>query len=149
MKKALWLLLVTGAIGPGVKTFSEPAPQVGPRNCRIVDVTLTRNGEVDYVDGIKVPEDVGPLNFIRQREKSSPRCCLLVFVPLMTSIREIEDFRVIAGKMQYVDFHLYVYENDYRGSVSELVFGPAFNPDELRSSPQGPVPWPDRQPAKK
>lgn len=149
MKKALWLLLVIGAIGPSVKTTPKPEPQVGPRNCRIIDVTVTRAGEVEYIDGIKVPDNMGPLNFIRQREKASPHSCLLVFVPLTTSIREIEDFRVIAGKMQYEDFHVYVYENQYRDSVNELIFGSAFNPDELRSSPQGPLPWPDRRPANK
>jgi len=87
MKKVLWLLLITGAIGPSVNTFPKPTPQVGPRNCRIIDMTFTKTGEVDYVDGMKVPDEVGLLNFLRQREKSSPSCCLLVFVPVATNIQ--------------------------------------------------------------
>jgi hypothetical protein len=149
MKKALWLLLIISAIGPSVNTFPKPAPQVGPRNCRIVDVTVTKAGEVDYVDGIKVPDEVGLLNFLRAREKLSPSCCLLLFVPVATSIRELDDFRVIAGKMQYVAFHVYVYESEYRDTVDELVFGNGFNSDDLRLSPRGPLPWPDRQPEKR
>ncbi len=149
MKKALWLLLIIGAISPSVNTFPKPALQVGPRNCRIIDVTFIGTSEVDYVDGIKVPDELGPLNFIRRREKSSPRSCLLLLVPLTTRIRELDDFSVIAGKMQYEDFHIYVYENQYRDSVNELVLGNAFNSEELRSSPHGPLPWPDRRPAQK
>ena len=148
MKKGLWILLVSAAITPGVSAFQRPAAQRGPSDCRIVDVTFDKTGEVDYVDGMGVPAEVGLLNSLRQHEKSSPRSCLLVFVPLATTIRTIEDLRVIAGKMQYQEFHLYVYEKRYRDSVNELVFGSAFKSDELRSGAHGPLRWPDRGPMK-
>lgn len=142
MKKAI-LLLLFAAASPTANTFPDPARQVGPRNCRIVDLVPTRGGEVNYVDGIRVPDETGLLNFLRQREKASPRSCLLVFTPLMTTVRQLEDLRVIAGKMQYEDFHLYVYESQYRDTVNELLFGRASDSGQLRLTPRGPLPWPD------
>jgi hypothetical protein len=144
MRKTFWLLLLGGVITFCFDGVSQEIPHVGSQACRIVDISPMGRGEI-YVDGMRVPEELGLLNFLRQSEKSSPSSCLRAFVPLTTTIRDIEDLRVIAGKMQYEEFHVYVYEKDYRDSVSEIVFGSTFNADELRSSPRGPVAWPDRQ----
>jgi len=149
MGKMLWLLLIAATVWPSVNTFPQPASQVGPRNCRIVDVTLMRAGEVDYVDGMRVPDDVGPLNFLRERERSSPRSCLLVFLPVAATLRQFDDFQVIAGKIQYDNLHIYVYGPVYRSKVNEVFLGPPVDPDDLRLGPHGPLPWPDRQPEKK
>jgi hypothetical protein len=120
-------------------------PHAKGTSCRIVDVIAIKSGDVEYVDGMRVPGDVTTIDYLRQQEKSSPRTCLLLFVPSSVKIRDIEDFRVIAGKMQYEDFHPYLYEDRYRDLVREILYGSPVNPDELRSGPQGQLAWPDHQ----
>jgi hypothetical protein len=109
---------------------------------------MTNAVEVGYVDGIRVPDEVGWLEYLRRKEKSSPRSCLLLFVPTSVKIQDVEDFHVVAGKMQYEDFHVYVYDQ-HRRLVTEFLHGPPVNADELRSGPNGPFGWPDQNPNEK
>jgi hypothetical protein len=64
-------------------------------------------------------------------------------------IQDIEDFRVIAGKMQYEDFHAYLYEDRDRDLVREIRYGSPVSPGELRSGPKGYLSWPDHQSERK
>lgn len=144
MRKKSWLLIAVLTVCLDFGSASQQSAKISSQTCRIVDVVSTSYDDA-YVDGFRVSEKLGLLNSLRQREKSSTRSCLRVFVPITGTIQEIEDLRVIAGKMQYKDFHVYIYEKEYRDSVSEMAFGLAFNADELRSAPTGSLPWPDRQ----
>lgn len=121
----------------------QSVAQVSSKPCRIVDELSTEAGTAYYVDGTKVPEDIGILGFVRQRDKSSPCTCLLAFVTTSARIRDVEDLRVIAGKMDYKEFHAYLYDPRYRDFATEIdYYGTHLNLTELRSGPKGPVPLP-------
>src|SRR5579862_6690981 len=62
--------------------------------CRIVDMVVKTSGEVDYVDGKRVPGNFVNIDYLREQEKSSPRSCLRLFVTSSVKIQDIEDFRV-------------------------------------------------------
>jgi hypothetical protein len=141
MKRMLLILIIAlVARWASAQTPSQDRHEV----CRIVDMVVKKAGEVDYVDGKRVPGNFVNIDYLREQEKSSPRSCLLLFVTSEVKLQDIEDFRVIAtGKMQYQDFHAYLYD-PARDSFSEILYGPTVAPDKLRSSPRGLIPWPDR-----
>jgi hypothetical protein len=144
MKRILLMLFVTIIGGRGsVTVLAQTAHQDSNQECRIVDMVVKKSGEVDYVDGKRVPGNFVNIDYLREQEKSSPRSCLRIFVTSSVKIQDIEDFRVMAtGKMQYQDFHAYLYDRA-RDSFSEILYGQTFRPDELRSGPRGTIPWPD------
>jgi hypothetical protein len=144
MKKILLMLFVTIIAGRGsVAVLAQSPHQDSNRECRIVDMVVKKSGEVDYVDGKKVPGNFVNIDYLREQEKASPRSCLRLFVTSSVKIQDIEDFRVIAtGKMQYQDFHAYLYD-PARDSFSEILYGQNARPSELRSGPRGTIPWPD------
>jgi hypothetical protein len=108
--------------------------------CRIVDMVAKKAGEVDYVDGKRVPGNFVNIDYLREQEKSSPTTCLTLFLTSSVKIQDIEDFGVMAtGKMQYQDFHAYLYD-PARDSFSEILYGPTVAPEKLRSSPRGTIP---------
>ena len=141
MKRMLLILIIAlVARWASAQTPSQDRHEV----CRIVDMVVKKAGEVDYVDGKRVPGNFVNIDYLREQEKSSPRSCLLLFVTSEVKLQDIEDFRVIAtGKMQYQDFHAYLYD-PARDSFSEILYGPTVAPDKLRSSPRGLIQWPDR-----
>ena len=141
MKRMLLILIIVVV----ARWASAQTPsQAGHEVCRIVDMVVKKAGEVDYVDGKRVPGNFVNIDYLREQEKSSPRSCLLLFVTSSVKVQDIEDFRVIAtGKMQYQDFHAYLYD-PARDSFREILYGPTVAPDKLRSSPRGLIPWPDR-----
>jgi len=145
MKTSPWLFLLILIFTPRDPINSTPqgATQVGRKGCRIVDEVITKSGEVDYVDGVRVPEELGVLETLRRREKVSPCTCMLAFVATAARIRDVEDFRVMAGKMDYQEYHAYLYEDRYRDTATEILYGPRVNMNELRSGPHGQVPLPD------
>jgi hypothetical protein len=140
MRNALWLLFFVCAATR--LPVIAPAQVRSQNDCRIVDFVMKNTGEVDYVDGKRVPGKLVDLFYLQEQEKSSPRSCLALFVTSSAKIRDIEGTRVIAGKMGYKDFHAYLYEPN-RDSASEILYGPDIKAEELRSSPNGPIPWPD------
>ena len=140
MNRILILLLLTAF--PGMNSFAQEQSQGKGDSCRIVDMVAKKGGEVDYVDGKKVPGNLVTIDYLREQEKSSPRTCLLAFVTSSTRIKDIEGLRVIAGKMQYKDFRAYLYDAN-RDSVSEIRYGEDINAGEVRKGPNGPIPWPD------
>jgi len=145
MKNSRWLcvLILTLAEFAPNSLSQQAVPQAERKACRIVDMVSAKSGNLFYVDGIKVPADLGVLGFVRQREKVSPCSCLLAFVTTSARIREVEDLRVIAGKMDYKEFHAYLYDDRYRDFATEVFYyGSHLNLSELRSGPQGPVPLP-------
>lgn len=143
MKKILLMLFVTIIAGRASVTVLAQTPhQNSSGECRIVDMVVKKSGEIDYVDGKRVPGNFVNIDYLRAEEKSSPRSCLRLFVTSSVKIQDIEDFRVIAtGKMQYQDFHAYLYD-PARDSFSEILYGQNSRPDELRSSSRGTIPWP-------
>ncbi len=143
MKKILLMLFATIIVGSASFTALAQTPdQDSNGECRIVDMVVKKSGEVDYVDGKKVPGNFVNIDYLREQEKSSPRSCLRLFVTSSVKIQDIEDFRVMAtGKMQYQDFHAYLYD-PARDSFSEILYGRSSRPGELRSGPRGTIPWP-------
>jgi|SRR5437879_4109324 hypothetical protein len=146
MKKILLMLFVAFIAGRGqVAVLAQTPHQDSSMECRIVDMVVKKSGEVDYVDGKRVPGNFVNIDYLREQEKSSPRSCLRLFVTSSVKIQDIEDFRVVAtGKMQYQDFHAYLYD-PARDSFSEILYGPNVTPDKLRPSPRGTIPWPGSQ----
>ena len=147
MKKILLLSLIVSMANPVPITLAQAPPQE-KGGCRIVDLAVKNAGEVDYVDGKKVPGNLVDIDYLREQERSSPRPCLLLFVTSSVKIKDIEGVRVIAGKMGYKDFHAYLYEPN-RDSASEILYGPDVNLNEVRSGPHGTVPWPGQQSERK
>ena len=147
MKKERCLLLIMLIAGPSwLATFAQTSPQTETSMCRIVDLVAKHAGEVDYVDGVRVPGDAVIIDYLREREKSSPTSCFRLFVTSSVKIQDIEDVRVIAtGKMQYKDFHVYLYDPG-SDSFREVLYGSESTVDKLRSTPRGKVAWPDRRP---
>jgi len=114
--------------------------------CRIVDIVAKKTSEVDYVDGKRVPGDFVTIDYLRAQEKASPRSCLLLFVTTFVTIQYIEDFRVIAGKMQYPDFHAYLHDEahaEWRDSYKEILYGPTQHPGQVHKGTRGTIPWPE------
>ena len=140
MKRVVILLFLTAFLG--MNSLAQEPSQVKGDACRIVDMVAKKGGEVDYVDGKRVPGNLVTIDYLREQEKSSPRTCLLLFVTSSTKIKDIEGLRVIAGKMQYKDFRAYLYDSN-RDSVSEIRYGEDINAGEVRRGPNGPIPWPD------
>ena len=119
------------------------------KGSRTVDLAITKRGEADYVDGKRVPAGMRTLDYLRQEEKTDPRTSLVVFVTASARIDDVENLRRIAEKMQYQDFHAYERDGWDHETVVEILYGPRVSLDELRSGPNGPIPLPERQPAKK
>src|SRR5258708_5743123 len=145
MKKIFLISFFTFIMGCmiSVAALAQTPHQHVNSGCRIVDMVVKKAGEVDYVDGKKVPGDFVTIDYLRAQEKSSPTTCLMLFVTSSVKIQDIEDFRVIAtGKIQYRDFHVYLYDPG-RDSFSEILYGTNMPPEKLRSSPRGTIPWPD------
>jgi hypothetical protein len=146
MKKIPWLLLIVATASPiPIATLAQAPAQSKVAGCRIVDMVVKKAGEVDYVDAARVPGNYVTIDYLREREKASPRTRLLLFVTSSVKIQDIEGLRVIAtGKMQYQDFHAYLYDPN-RDSASEILYGPDVNLNELRLGPHGTVPWPGQE----
>jgi hypothetical protein len=136
MTRVIILLFLTTF--PAMNAFAQAKSRFNGETCRIVDMVVKTGGEVDYVDGKKVPGNLVTIDYLREQEKSSPRNCLLLFVTPATRIKDIEGFRVIAGKMQYKEFRAYLYDTN-RDSVSEIRYGEDTNAGEVRKG----LPWPD------
>jgi hypothetical protein len=146
MKKMSLISFVTViTVWTSLAALAQTPHQNDNSECRIVDMVVKKAGEVDYVDGKRVPGNFVSIDFVREQENASPRTCLTLFVTSSVKIQDIEDFRVIAtGKMQYQTFHAYLYD-PARDSFSEILYGPSLAPEKLRSSPRGTIPWPDPQ----
>ena len=146
--KILLLSLLVSMATP-IMALAQAPPQE-KSVCKIVDLVVKEAGEIDYVDGKRVPGNLVDIDYLREQEKSSPspRSCLVLFATSSAKIRDIEGVRVIAGKMGYKDFHAYLYEPN-RDSASEILYGPTINLNEVRSGPHGPVPWPGQEPERK
>ena len=140
MKKIMMLLFLI--LLSTVSSFGQSPSQVNGGPCRIVDMVAKKGSEVDYVDGKRVPGNLVTIDYLRAQEKVSPTNCLSLFVTIHVRIEDIEGMWAIAGKMQYKDFHVYVY-NENQDLVSEIRFGEATSPDEVRKGPNGAIPWPD------
>ena len=131
-----WRLLVLSAFF--TVQMAAQTPTVG-KNCRIVDVVKSGSGHDYYIDGKRAgsQSDVNLLIVLQHAEASSPLPCLRLFVP--TSVKEvlIENARVVAGKMQYQEFHVYVYDERH-DFVNEMIW------ETQPSHPlRGGVRWPD------
>ena len=139
MKRVAILLFLIAF--PAMNSFAQQPSQLKGA-CRVVDMVHKSSGEVDYVDGKRVPGNLVTIDYLREQEKSSPRVCLSLFVTIHAKIKDIEGVRAVAGKMQYEDFHVYLHHEN-RDLVSEIQYGEATDPVEVRKSPNGPIPWPD------
>jgi hypothetical protein len=127
----------------------QVSAHVERKGARVVDITSTKSGEVDYVDGRRVPAEMTLVDYLRQQEKTSRRMSLLILVPDSEHIADVENLRRVAREMRYEEFHAYVRDSVHRNVATELLYGPPANLNGLRIGPRGSVPWPDRQPAKK
>lgn len=134
---------------PETKGTPQTPHLAGDRQCRIVDVIATKTGDEYFVDGVKVPEDVGVTGYLRRAEASSPRSCLRLFVPTSVKIQDVEDIWVIAtGKMQYQEFHAYLYD-ERRDTVNEISWWKTTETSTVRVGNGHVIPWPDREPEPK
>lgn len=145
MKKTLCFLLITFSASAAFNTLAQAPTKEKRANCRIVDVMATKSGDTYYVDGMKMPQNVTVIEYLRRKEATSPRTCLLLFVPSSVKIRDVADMDVVAGKMQYEDFHAYLYDQ-HREQVMEILPGPPVRTKNLRTGPRGELSWPDRPP---
>jgi hypothetical protein len=118
---------------------SSPSPT---KPCRIVDVVQTVGGHDYYVDGTRAGSDseVNLLELLRRREVGSPSSCLRLFLPLSVKINEIENGRIVAAKMQYKEFHVYVY-GERRDEVNEILLETRTSAN-VRLGMKGTVDWP-------
>jgi hypothetical protein len=134
------LLLLPVIISIQLLAQSSSPPSTKP--CRILDVVQTVSGHDYYVDGRRAGSDseVNLLELLRRSEASSPSSCLRLFVPTSVKVKEIENGRVVAGKMQYEEFHVYVYD-EHRDWVNEILLEtrPSAN---VRLGMKGTVEWP-------
>jgi len=144
-KRLLWALTLICLACGASNSAQETKIQANKKTCRIVDYLSTKAGNIYYVDATKVSGDVGEvLLSLRQRERASSCTCLLAFFTASARIRDVEDLRVIAGKMDYKDFHSYLYDPRYSDFATEINYdGTHLNLSELRSGSQGAVPLPD------
>jgi hypothetical protein len=104
------LLLLPAIIS--IQLLAQSSSPSSTKPCRIVDVVQTVTGHDYYVDGRRagsLSEELNLLELLRRTEASSPSSCLRFFVPTSVKINEIENADVVAGKMQYKEFHVYVY----------------------------------------
>lgn len=139
MKKVAILLFSIAF--PAMNSFAQEPSQLKGDACRIVDMVAKNGSEVDYVDGKRVPGNLVTIDYLREQEKSSPRSCLSLFVTIHAKIKDIEGVRAIAGKMQYKNFHVYLHHEN-RDLISEIRYGEAVSPNDVRKGPNGPIPWP-------
>jgi hypothetical protein len=139
------LVLILAESLIGVHPIVQEAPPPKDRVCRMVDIIATKTRDIYYVDGIEVPQNRTVIEYLRRLEASSPTRCLRLFVPTSVKIQDVEDMRVVAGKMQYQEFHAYLYDQ-HREWVNEILPGPPVSTTELRFSPRGTIHWPDLQP---
>ena len=140
MKRVIILIILS--LLPRVNGFAQEQSHVNGDACRIVDMVVKKGGEVDYIDGKKVPGNLVTIDYLREQEKASPRTCLSLFVTGAAKIKDIEGLRVIAGKMQYKEFRAYLYDPN-RDSVREIRYSEDIKAAEVRKGPNGPIPWPD------
>jgi len=111
MKIPHFILLIFLVTFPGLNCAQSAGAQAERKTCWIVDVTNTGGGEVDLVDGVRVPEKLGTANYLRQLErKTSQRSCLSAFVTTSAQIEQVDDMRKIAGKIEYEESHVYLYD---------------------------------------
>src|ERR1700733_10825535 len=125
MRMTLWVFPLILAVHAAIHRAPQVPTQGDRKACWIVDVTNTNTGEVDYVDGVRVPNDIGTVNFLRLRERrTSPRTCLLAFVTPSAQIADADDMRVIAGKIGYQESHVYLYGEQDHGYAREILWTP-------------------------
>jgi len=107
-----------------------------------VDVVETVGGHDYYVDGKRAGShsEVNLLELLRRTETSSPSSCLRLFVPTSVKINEMENGLVVAGKMQYQEFHVYVY-GYYHEWVKEILWESRTSAN-VRLGMKGTVDWP-------
>jgi len=107
-----------------------------------VDVVQTVAGHDYYVDGRRAGSlsELNLLELLRGTEASSPSSCLRFFVPTSVKINEIENADVVAGKMQYKEFHVYIY-GYYHDWVKEILWQSHPSAD-VRLGMKGTVDWP-------
>ena len=86
------------------------------------------------------PSEVNLLELLQRTEASSPSSCLRFFVPTSVKVNEIANAEVVAGKMQYKEFHAYIY-GYYNDSVNEILWEPHPSGD-VRLGMKGTVDWP-------
>lgn len=125
-----------------IQLLAQTSSPSSTKPCRIVDVVKTLGGHDYYVDGRRAGTDseVNLLELLRRSEASSPSSCLRLFVPTSVRVNEIENGRVVAGKMQYEEFHAYIYD-ERRDWVNEILWEtlPSAN---VRTGMKGTVDWP-------
>ena len=140
MKTPAFLLLT---IMISIQSLARTSSPSSNTPCRIVDVVKTVAGHDYYVDGKRAGADteVNVLELLRRREASSPSSCLRAFVPTSIKINEIQNFLIVANKMQYKEFHTYVYD-EHHDSVAEILWEGRMS-DGLRWGINGTVRWPD------
>jgi len=138
--KILGLLLLPVIIA--IQLLAQSASPSSTKPCRIVDVVQTVGGHDYYVDGKRAGSlsEVNLLELLRRTEASSPSSCLRFFVPTSVKMNEIENAEVVAGKMQYKEFHVYVY-GYYRDWVKEILWESHPSAD-VRLGMKGTVDWP-------
>ena len=138
--KLLGLLLLPVLISLQLLAQSSPPPSLKP--CRIVDIVRTVGGHDYYVDGKRAGSDseVNLLELLRRAELYSPSSCLRLFVPTSVKINEIENARIVAGKMQYEEFHVYIY-GERRDRVNEILWETRTSAS-VRLGVKGTVNWP-------
>jgi hypothetical protein len=125
MRITLSVLPLILAVHAAIHSAMQVPVQGDRKACWIVEVTTTNAGEVDYVDGVRVPEDVGTVNFLRLREReTSPRSCMLAFVSSSARIENVDNMRAIAGKIGFQESHVYLYEEQDRAFAREILWSP-------------------------
>jgi hypothetical protein len=146
IRRLLCMLVVILAGCTAANSAQQAALQAKGRPCRIVDELPSKTDAVYYVDGVRVPDEIGVLEVLRRRDKVSPSSCIHVFVTTSARIRDVEELRVMAGKMDFKEFHAYLFDLRYRDTVTEInYYGDHLQPSELRAGPRGPLPWPVAQ----
>jgi uncharacterized protein YbcV (DUF1398 family) len=121
---------------------TQVSPQAVKRDSRVIEVATSKSGEVDYVDGVKLPPDTTLVDYLRQQERALRRTSLVVFVKASARIETVENLRAVAENMGYQAFHAYVLDTRNPEIAVELRYGAPVKLDQLRSGPQGSVPLP-------
>ena len=68
--KILLLSLLVSMATP-IMALAQAPPQE-KSVCKIVDLVVKEAGEIDYVDGKRVPGNLVDIDYLREQEKSSP-----------------------------------------------------------------------------
>jgi hypothetical protein len=125
-----------------IQLLAQSSSPSSSKPCRILDVVQTAGGHDYYVDGKRAGSDseVNLLELLRRSEASSPSSCLRFFVPTSVKVKEIENAFVVANKMQYEEFHAYVY-GYYHEWVSEILWESRTSAS-ARVGMKGTVDWP-------